>query len=83
MELTSLLIFLAIGAVSGWIAGQLMRGGGFGLIGNILLGIIGAVVGGWLKNQFDLPLGSGLIGSIITSVVGAVVVLFIAGLFKK
>jgi len=48
MGLTSLLIFLAIGALAGWLAGNLMKGGGFGLLGNIVVGIIGAVFGGWV-----------------------------------
>ena len=48
MTLTGLIIFLVIGAVAGWIAGQIMRGGGFGLVGNIVVGVIGALIGGWL-----------------------------------
>ncbi len=83
MDASSLIAFLLIGAIAGWLAGLIMRGGGFGLLGNIILGVIGAFVGGWLKSQFDLPLGSGLIGSILTSMIGAVVILFIAGLFKR
>lgn len=77
-----LIYFLLIGAVAGWIAGQLMKGGGFGLIANIILGIIGAFVGGWLLGELGISVGSGLTGSLITSVIGAVVVLFVAGLFK-
>ena len=77
-----LIYFLLIGAAAGWIAGQLMKGGGFGLIVNIILGIIGAFVGGWLLGELGISIGSGLTGSLITSVIGAVVVLFVAGLFK-
>ncbi len=77
-----LIYFLLIGAAAGWIAGQLMKGGGFGLIVNIILGIIGAFVGGWLLGELGISVGSGLTGSLITSVIGAVVVLFVAGLFK-
>ena len=77
-----LLYFLLIGAAAGWIAGQLMKGGGFGLIVNIILGIIGAFVGGWLLGELGISVGSGLTGSLITSVIGAIVVLFVAGLFK-
>ena len=83
MDSTNLLIFLVIGALAGWIAGQLMKGGGFGLLRNMILGIIGGVVGGWLFDFLDITTGGGFSGSLITSVVGAIVVLFIAGWFKK
>ena len=78
-----LIYFLLIGAVAGWIAGLIMKGGGFGIVVNIILGIIGAFVGGWLLNELGVSVGSGLVGQIITSVIGAVVVLFIAGLFRR
>ncbi len=77
-----LIYFLLIGAAAGWIAGQLMKGGGFGLLVNIILGIIGAFVGGWLLGELGISVGGGLTGSLITSVIGAVVVLFVAGLFR-
>ena len=83
MEPTSLIAFLLIGAVAGWLAGLLMRGGGFGLLGNIVVGIIGAFVGGFLFGLVGLSAGGGLVGSLITAVVGAAALLFIVGLFKK
>ena len=83
MGTSSLLVFLLVGAIAGWLAGQIMKGRGFGIIGNIIVGIIGAFVGGWLQSRFNLPLGSGFTGSIVTAVLGAVVVLFVVGLFKK
>jgi len=79
----SLLYFILIGAVAGWLAGQIMKGGGFGLLVNIILGIIGGAVGGWLFGQLGISAGGGLGGSLITATVGAVAVLFVAGLFKK
>lgn len=82
MDLTGLLIFLAIGAVAGWLAGVLMKGGGFGLLGDIVLGIIGAVVGGMLFGALGLSAG-GLLGSIVTATAGAVVLLLIVRLIKK
>ena len=82
MDLTSIIIFLAIGAVAGWLAGVIMKGGGFGLLGDIVIGIIGAVVGGWLFGFFGITAG-GLIGAIVTATVGAVVLLFIVRLIKK
>jgi uncharacterized membrane protein YeaQ/YmgE (transglycosylase-associated protein family) len=82
VEVQSLVIFLVIGAVAGWIAGLLMRGGGFGLLGNIVVGIIGALIGGFLFGLLGISAG-GLAGSLVTAVVGAAVLLFLVGLFKK
>ena len=82
MDITGLLIFLAIGAVAGWLAGTIMKGGGFGLLGNILIGIVGGVVGGFLFGLLGVFAG-GVIGSIATATVGAVVLLFLVRLFKK
>ena len=79
----SLLLFLAVGAIAGWLAGNLMKGGGFGLLWNMILGIVGGAVGGWLFGQLGVAAGGGLVGSLITSVVGAVVILFVANLFNK
>ena len=79
----SFLYFIIIGAIAGWLAGNIMKGGGFGLLVNIILGIIGGVVGGWVFSILGISSNGGLIGSLVTSVVGAVVVLFVAGLFKK
>ena len=77
-----LVYFLVLGAVAGWLAGQFMKGRGFGLLGNIVVGIVGAVIGGWLLGSFGL-VGSGLIGSLVTATLGAVVLLFIVSLIKK
>ncbi len=77
------LYFIIVGGIAGWLAGQIMKGGSFGLITNIILGIIGGVVGGWLLGVAGVSIGGGLMGSIITSAIGAIAVIFIAGLFKK
>lgn len=82
MDTNSLIIFLAIGALAGWLAGNIMKGGGFGFIGNILVGIVGAVVGGSVFNSLGLVAG-GLLGSIITATVGAVILLFIISIVKR
>ena len=74
--------FIIIGAVAGFIAGKIMRGGGFGLIINIIVGIVGGVLGGWIFSLFGFHSDS-LIGSLITSVVGAIVFLWLISLFKK
>ncbi len=80
MELTSILIFLAIGAVAGWLAGLIFKGGGFGLLWNIIIGIVGGIVGGWLFGGF---FGEGMIGGIITAVIGAIILLWIASMINK
>lgn len=82
MDIQGLIIFLAIGAIAGWLAGTIMKGDGFGLIGNIVVGIVGAVVGGFVFGFLGISTG-GLIGSIITATVGAVVLLAIVRVIKK
>ncbi|NBA87778.1 GlsB/YeaQ/YmgE family stress response membrane protein [Emticicia sp. CRIBPO] len=74
--------FLVIGAVSGWLAGQLWKGSGFGLIGNIIAGIIGSFVGGWIAGKLGIG-GGGLLWQILVSAGGAWVVLFLISLVKK
>jgi uncharacterized membrane protein YeaQ/YmgE (transglycosylase-associated protein family) len=82
MEPTGLIIFLLIGAVAGWLAGVLMKGGGFGLLGNIVVGIVGSVIGGYIFGALGIAAG-GLIGSIVSATAGAAVLLFIVKLIKK
>jgi uncharacterized membrane protein YeaQ/YmgE (transglycosylase-associated protein family) len=77
------LIFLAIGALAGWLAGKLMKGSGFGLLGNIMVGILGAVIGGWVFGQLGIHVANNFIGSLVTSVAGASLLLFVVGLIKK
>jgi uncharacterized membrane protein YeaQ/YmgE (transglycosylase-associated protein family) len=74
---------LVIGAIAGWLAGLIVRGAGFGLIGNIVVGIIGALVAGWLLPQLGVVLASGTLGAIIDATIGAVVVLVILSLVKR
>ena len=81
--LWSILVWLIIGALAGWLAGELMRGDGFGFFGNVIVGILGAMIGGWLFGIIGLDPNYGFIGSVITSVVGAVVLLFVAGFFRR
>ncbi len=80
-----LLYIIVIGAVAGWLAGLIWKGGGSGLLWNIILGIVGSFVGGWLlaKLGVAIKIGSPTVNLIITSVIGAVVVLFIASLVRK
>jgi uncharacterized membrane protein YeaQ/YmgE (transglycosylase-associated protein family) len=83
MDLQALLILLIVGAIAGWLAGMIVRGFGFGLIGNIIVGIVGAVIAGWLLPRLGIYIGGGLVGSIINALIGAVILLFIIGLIKR
>ncbi|TCK42619.1 putative membrane protein YeaQ/YmgE (transglycosylase-associated protein family) [Paraburkholderia sp. BL8N3] len=75
--------WLIIGAVAGWLAGLLVKGGGFGLLVDVLVGIVGAVIGGWLFGVLGISLAGGWIGSVITAVIGAVVLLLVLRLIRR
>jgi uncharacterized membrane protein YeaQ/YmgE (transglycosylase-associated protein family) len=83
MNAHGLIAWLIIGVVAGWLAGSLVKGGGFGLIGDIVVGIIGAFIGGWLAGLVGLHIGSGLISSIITATVGAIVLIFLLRMIRR
>ena len=83
MTLEAILIILIIGAVAGWLAGQIVRGMGFGLIGNIVVGIVGAFIAGWLLPRLGIVIGSGIIASIINALIGAIILLVIIGFFRR
>jgi len=83
MTLEVILIWLLVGAIAGWLAGLIVRGGGFGLVGDILVGIVGAVIGGWLLPRLGVTLGVGIISTIATAVIGAVVLLLIVKLIRR
>ena len=83
MDAQGIIVWLIIGAIAGWLAGTLLRGGGFGLVGDIIVGIIGAVLGGWLAGVLGLHLVSGLISAIITATVGAIVLILIVRVIKR
>lgn len=82
MDIISLIIFLAIGALVGWLAGLIVKGRGFGTIGNIIVGIVGSVLGGFLFGLVGITAG-GLLGNIIMATIGAVVLLSSIRLIKK
>ena len=79
----SFIYYIIIGAIAGWLAGKIMKGGGFGLVMNMVLGIIGGVVGGWVFGLLGLSASGGTLGSLVTSVVGAVLILYVGRLIKK
>jgi uncharacterized membrane protein YeaQ/YmgE (transglycosylase-associated protein family) len=83
MDIQSIIIWLIVGAVAGWLAGLVVKGGGFGLIGDIVVGIIGAVIAGWLLPRLGIALGSGVVAAIIDAFIGAVILLVIVKLVKR
>ena len=74
--------FILIGILAGFVAGKLMRGGGFGILVNLVVGIIGAVLGGWVFGLLGIST-TGIIGSLITATVGAIILLWIISLFQR
>ena len=82
MTVESIVIFLLIGAVAGWLAGQVVWGGGFGLVGDIVVGILGAFVAGLLLPRLGLGL-TGIAGAIIYSAIGAIILLVVIRLIKR
>ena len=83
MGAQGLLIWLVIGGVAGWLAGLIVRGGGFGILGDIVVGIVGSVIFGWLFGASGLALGPGLVGSIIAATIGAIVLILVLRLFTR
>jgi uncharacterized membrane protein YeaQ/YmgE (transglycosylase-associated protein family) len=79
----SLLVILVVGIVAGWLAGRVMEGGGFGLIGDLIVGLIGAFIGDWLLPRLGIHLGTGIIALIINAFIGAVVLLLILRLIGR
>ncbi len=75
--------FLIVGLIAGWLAGKIMKGKGFGVVGDIVVGIIGAFIGGFLFRTLGISSGGGIIGSLIVAIIGAVILLYLLRLFKK
>ncbi len=83
MPLETLIIWALVGAVAGWLAGVLVRGGGFGLLGDIVIGIVGAFIGGWLLPKLGIHLGVGIVATIASATIGAVVLLLLLRLIRR
>ena len=75
--------FILVGLIAGWLAGKLTKGGGFGVVGDIVVGILGALLGGFLFGALGVSTGGGLLWAIAVATVGAVVLIFVVRLFKK
>ena len=83
MDINEAAIFVIAGGVSGWLAGLIMKGGGFGLAKNLVVGILGAFLGGWLFGLLNVTVGGKWMGPMVTSTVGAVILLKIVAMVKK
>jgi uncharacterized membrane protein YeaQ/YmgE (transglycosylase-associated protein family) len=78
-----MLYAIVVGLIAGWLAGQVMKGGGYGVLADILLGLLGGIVGGWVFGTLGIWPGGGLIGSIIVAFVGAVILVAISRALKR
>jgi uncharacterized membrane protein YeaQ/YmgE (transglycosylase-associated protein family) len=76
----SLLVILLVGIIAGWLAGKIVRGTGFGILGDLLVGIVGAFVGNWLLPRLGIHLGTGLVSAIVNATVGAILLLLVVRL---
>ncbi|KVD40534.1 hypothetical protein WK59_13490 [Burkholderia ubonensis] len=81
--LHQLIVWLIIGGVAGWLAGLIVKGSGFGIVVDILVGIAGAVIGGWIASAIGVSLGGGIVSAIVVAIVGAVVLLFLINLIRR
>ena len=76
-------IWIVVGLIAGWLAGQFMKGGGYGVVVDIILGLLGGVVGGWLFGLLGVGVGGGMIGSIVVAFIGAVILVGITRVLKR
>ena len=79
----SILAWIVVGLIAGWLAGQVMKGGGYGVLVDIILGILGGVLGGWIFGALGIWHGGGMIGSIIVAFIGAVILVAITRVLKR
>lgn len=83
MRIESLLALLLVGTVAGWLAGQIVRGRGFGLFANLVVGVLGAFLAGWLLPKLGVSIGGGLPGEIVQAMIGAIILLVLIMLLRK
>jgi len=73
----SLLVIIVVGVIAGWLAGQIVQGTGFGLIGDFIIGVVGAFIGSWLLPQLGVHIGVGMVAAIVNATIGAMLLLFL------
>jgi len=78
----NLLVILMVGVIAGWLAGQIVRGTGFGIMGDLIVGVVGAFIGGWLLPRLGVHLGVGIVAAIVNATVGAIVLLLVVRLVR-
>jgi uncharacterized membrane protein YeaQ/YmgE (transglycosylase-associated protein family) len=78
-----LIAWIVVGLIAGWLAGQVMKGGGYGVVVDIVLGMLGGIIGGWVFNMLGIWPGGGMIGAIIVAFVGAVILVAISRALKR
>jgi len=78
-----LLYWVVVGLIAGWLAGVVMKGGGYGVLADIVLGILGGILGGWIFSRLGISAGGGLVGGIVVAFVGAVVLVAITRVLKR
>jgi uncharacterized membrane protein YeaQ/YmgE (transglycosylase-associated protein family) len=83
MSAETLLVWLLVGAIAGWLASLVVRGGGMGLLGDIVVGIIGAFIGSWVLVRLGVHIGAGIVGAIVTAAIGAVLLLLVIRLVRR
>ena len=83
MDASAILIWIIVGAIAGWLAGLVVRGGGFGLIGDIVVGIVGAFIAGLLLPRIGVNLGVGFVAAVIDAFIGAVILLLIIRVLRR
>jgi uncharacterized membrane protein YeaQ/YmgE (transglycosylase-associated protein family) len=74
--------FLLVGLIAGWLAGKIMKGGGYGLVGDLVVGVIGAILGGYIFTWLGISMG-GLVGSIVTALVGAIIFIYLLRILRR
>ncbi len=79
----NLIWWLLVGLIAGWAAGKIMKGGGYGTLMDIVLGIVGAIIGGWIFNALGIYPGGGILGSIAVAIIGAVFLIWLTRLLKR
>ena len=81
--LGGLIWWIVVGLIAGWLAGKVMKGGGFGVLMDIIIGMVGAVIGGWLFGMLGVSAGGGLIGSVLVAFIGAVILLLLVRMIRR
>ena len=81
--MSGLIYWLVVGLIAGWLAGVVMKGGGYGVVADIILGILGAVLGGWIFSNLGIGAGGGIIGGVVVAFIGAVILVAITRVLKR